>query len=267
MTAELLTPTPPALYINGLTKRFGDTLAVNDLSMRLEAGRFQAFLGANGAGKTTTMRMIAGLLTPDSGSIQVAGLDAAEDPIDVRRQIAWLPDEPLIYDKLSPAEYLAFVAGLWQLDPAQANDEAATLLEVLELWGVRHDRCEGFSRGMRQKTALAGALLHRPKLLLMDEPFSGLDAAITRQVKDLLLARVDQGATVLLTTHVMEIAERLAEEIAIIHKGVLCARGTMAELRATHGRASSTLEEIFIQLISDVSPEAARPAQPAVVAR
>lgn len=243
-----------ALELIDLTKTFGDNRAVDGISLSLPTGRFQALLGANGAGKTTTMRLIAGLLLPDAGTVKVHGRSIAEDPIAARRTIAWLPDEPLIYDKLSPVEYLEFITGLWQLDRAQAEADAVTLLETLDLWKVRHDRCEGFSRGMRQKTALAGALLHNPTILLMDEPFSGLDAAITRQVKDLLLARVDAGATVVLTTHVMEIAERLAERIAIVDKGRIRAEGTLADLRAEHGTATSTLEEIFIDLIDSRQP-------------
>jgi ABC-2 type transport system ATP-binding protein len=239
----------PALTLKNLTKVFGEKRAVDGIDLILPPGRFQALLGANGAGKTTTMRLIAGLLVPDAGDVLVHGRSISDDPIAARRTIAWLPDEPLIYDKLTPVEYLEFIAGLWQLDRAEAEAEAVSLLETLELWDVRHDRCEGFSRGMRQKTALAGALLHKPTLLLMDEPFSGLDAAITRQVKDLLLARVQAGATVVLTTHVMEIAERLAERIAIIDRGRIRAEGTMADLRAEHGNASSTLEDIFIDLI------------------
>jgi ABC-2 type transport system ATP-binding protein len=249
--------TPPALELIELTKSFGDNRAVDGISLSLPKGRFQALLGANGAGKTTTMRLIAGLLVPDTGTVNVHGNSIADDPIAARRTIAWLPDEPLIYDKLSPVEYLEFIAGLWQLDRAQAEADAVALLETLDLWKVRHDRCEGFSRGMRQKTALAGALLHNPTILLMDEPFSGLDAAITRQVKDLLLARVDGGATVVLTTHVMEIAERLAERIAIVDKGKIRAEGTMADLRAAHGMATSTLEEIFIDLIDSRGAAAA----------
>jgi ABC-2 type transport system ATP-binding protein len=243
--------TVPALELIDLTKTFGEKRAVDGISLTLPRGRFQALLGANGAGKTTTMRLIAGLLLPDTGAVTVHGKSIADDPIAARRTIAWLPDEPLIYDKLTPVEYLEFIAGLWQLDRAQAEADAVSLLETLDLWDVRHDRCEGFSRGMRQKTALAGALLHNPTILLMDEPFSGLDAAITRQVKDLLLARVDAGATIVLTTHVMEIAERLAERIAIVDRGRVRAEGTMAELRADHGSPSSTLEEIFIDLIDN----------------
>ncbi|MCU0881591.1 MAG: ABC transporter ATP-binding protein [Hyphomonadaceae bacterium] len=241
----------PALELIDLTKTFGDNRAVDGISLTLPKGRFQALLGANGAGKTTTMRLIAGLLLPDTGVVKIHGTSIADDPIAARRTIAWLPDEPLIYDKLSPVEYLEFIAGLWQLDRARAEADAVALLETLDLWSVRHDRCEGFSRGMRQKTALAGALLHNPTILLMDEPFSGLDAAITRQVKDLLLARVDGGATVVLTTHVMEIAERLAERIAIVDKGRVRAEGTMADLREAHGKPASTLEEIFIDLIDN----------------
>jgi ABC-2 type transport system ATP-binding protein len=163
---------------------------------------------------------------------------------------AWLPDEPALYDKLDPLEYLEFVAGLWGVEPALAMSRARELMEVLELWPHRHTRCEGFSRGMKQKVALAGALIHDPMLLLLDEPLTGLDAAIARQVKDLLTARAKAGRAIILTTHILEVAERLADRIGIIHAGRLCAEGTLEDLRARTGRAGDSLEEVFLDLTS-----------------
>src|SRR5262249_39194244 len=161
-----------------------------------------------------------------------------------------LPDEPMLYDKLDPLEYLEFVAGLWGMTAMEAERDAQSLLELLDLWPHRHERCEGFSRGMKQKLALAGALIHRPKLMMLDEPLTGLDAAIARQVKDLLAERVRAGAAIVLTTHILEVAERLADRIGIIHQGRLIAEGTLAELRrsAGDGDASSTLEDVFLEL-------------------
>ena len=246
-----LSPTPiPALAIRGLSKGFDGKPAVEQLDLTVRPGEFYALLGPNGAGKTTTIRMTSGLLLPDSGSIHVYGVDVLRDPTAAKRITAWLPDEPALYDKLDPLEYLEFVAGLWSVDPDVAQTRARELLEVLELWPHRHARCEGFSRGMKQKVALAGALIHDPMLLLLDEPLTGLDAAIARQVKDLLVARAKTGRTIVLTTHILEVAERLADRIGIINAGRLCAEGTFEELRALTGRAGDSLEEVFLHLTS-----------------
>jgi ABC-2 type transport system ATP-binding protein len=162
----------------------------------------------------------------------------------------------MLYDKLDPLEYLEFIAGLWGMRAGEAEREAQNLLEILDLWQHRHERCEGFSRGMKQKLALAGALIHSPKLLMLDEPLTGLDAAIARQVKDLLAARVKAGASIVLTTHILEVAERLADRIGIIHRGRLIAEGTLADLRARAGHASSTLEDVFLGLTREIGEAA-----------
>lgn len=239
--------TVPALQVEQLCKRFVQP-AVESLNLTLPPGELYALLGPNGAGKTTTLRMIVGLLAPDLGTIRVFGIDALSDPIGAKRLVAWLPDEPMLYDKLTPLEYLEFIAGLWGVDGTLAAKRAEELLRWLGLWEQRDQRCEEFSRGMKQKAALAGALLHDPRLLILDEPLSGLDAAMARQVKDLLLERVRQGATVILTTHVLEVAERLAERIGIIHKGHLLAEGTLETLRSQAGLGGSSLEDVFLQL-------------------
>lgn len=245
----VISPTPPALSIKNLIKNFGPKRAVDDISIELQPGAFYGLLGANGAGKTTTMRMVAGLLAQDLGTISVYGKDTLEDTRDVKSMVAWLPDEPLLYDKLTPLEYLEFVCGLWAVDRGLGEVRAEELLRWLDLWDVRDQRCEGFSRGMRQKTALAGALIHDPKLLLLDEPFSGLDAAVARQVKDLLVQKTKEGATIVLTTHVMEIAQRLAETIAIISDGKILAEGDIEHLRAFADMPSASLEDVFIALV------------------
>src|SRR5581483_2411405 len=184
-----------ALALEDLTKVF-DKPAVDYLSLTVRAGELYALLGPNGAGKTTTLRMVAGLLKPTSGSIRVFGVDALADPAGAKRLIAWAPDEPMLYDRLSPMEYLEFIGGLWGVPPAEGRERAERLLKLLGLWDARDQRCETFSRGMKQKAALAGALVHDPKLLILDEPLTGLDAAVSRQVKDLLHQRVAAGATV-----------------------------------------------------------------------
>ena len=239
-----------ALTIRGLCKRFA-RVAVDDLDLTVRAGEFYALLGPNGAGKTTTLRMVAGLLPPDAGSIAILGIDARADPLAAKRMLAWLPDDPLLYDKLTPLEYLEFVAGLWGIDAEIAATRAAELLRRLALWDSRDARCETFSRGMKQKAALAGALIHDPALLILDEPLTGLDAGAARSVKDLLTARVRAGGTVILTTHILEVAERLADRIGIIRAGRLVAEGTLAELRAAQGAAGASLEEMFIALAGD----------------
>ncbi len=239
----------PALLVQGLRKEFA-TVAVDDLDLTVHAGELYALLGPNGAGKTTTLRMIAGLLPPDRGSIAIFGVDALADPVAAKRITAWLPDEPMLYDKLSPLEYLEFVAGLWGVERERAERNAAELLEVLELGPHRHQRCESFSRGMKQKVALAGALIHDPRLIMLDEPLTGLDAAIARQVKDLLTARVRAGAAIILTTHILEVAERLADRIGIVSHGRLVVEGTLPELKSAIGKGSSTLEDVFLAVIA-----------------
>lgn len=237
-----------ALALTGLTKTFGAKRAVDDLTLHVRSGELYALLGPNGAGKTTTLRMVAGLLKPDAGRIAVFGTDALADPAAAKRLIAWAPDEPMLYDRLNPLEYLEFVAGLWGVEARAARARAEELLRWLGLWENRGERCEGFSRGMKQKTALAGALIHDPKLLILDEPLTGLDAGVARQVKDLLQERVKGGATVILTTHILEVAERMAERIGIIQNGRLVAEGALEELRARSGKAGDTLEDIFLKL-------------------
>lgn len=235
-----------ALRVRHLRKTFPN-VAVDNLDLTIRAGELYALLGPNGAGKTTTLRMIAGLLAPDAGSIDIFGIDALADPVAAKRVTAWLPDEPMIYDKLSPLEYLEFVAGLWGVERERAERNAERLLEALELSEQRHMRCETFSRGMKQKVALAGALVHDPRLIMLDEPLTGLDAAIARQVKDLLMARVRAGATIILTTHILEVAERLADRIGIVDRGRLITEGTLGELKSAVGTGgSATLEDVFL---------------------
>jgi len=238
---------PVALSVHGLTKSFGRPV-VKGLDLTIAPGEFYALLGPNGAGKTTTLRMIAGLMRPDAGSISVFGRDVVTDPLGAKAIMAWLPDEPLLYDRLSPLEYLEFVAGLWRVEKHTARARAEELLETLGLWAHRNERCEGFSRGMKQKAVLAGALIHEPKFLLLDEPFTGLDAASSRLVKDMLRARAEQGAAVILTTHILEVAERLATRIGILGGGALLAEGDLAQLQTHTGVAGGSLEDVFLQL-------------------
>jgi ABC-2 type transport system ATP-binding protein len=263
-----------ALEIRGLSKSF-DRSAVDGLDLAVRTGEFYALLGPNGAGKTTTLRMIAGLLRPDAGAIRIAGIDALADPVAAKRLTAWISDEPMTYDKLTPEEYLEFVAGLWGVEPKLAEARARELLDWLGLAPHARERCETFSKGMRQKVALAGALVHDPLLFILDEPLTGLDAGSARQVKTVLRERARSGGTVLMTTHILEVAERMADRIGVIAHGRLIAEGTLDDLRrhvdrqaagngagagvAINGNAglgNASLEDTFLALVAE-SAEAA----------
>ena len=242
--------TLPALEIRSLSKTF-DRPAVDGLDLTVRTGEFYGLLGPNGAGKTTTLRMVAGLLRPDAGSFSVAGIDALADPVAAKQIMAWISDEPMIYDKLTPYEYLEFIAGLWGIDAKTAQRRADELIGWLALKEYAHQRCEGFSKGMRQKVALAGALVHDPRLIILDEPLTGLDAGSARQVKNVLRERVARGDTVIMTTHILEVAERMADRIGVIAGGRLIAQGTLAELRLKAGKGDSSLEDTFLTLVAE----------------
>jgi len=247
--------TPNALEIRALTKSF-DRPVVVDLDLTVRAGEFYALLGPNGAGKTTTLKMVVGLLRPDNGSISILGIDALTDPVSAKRVTAWISDEPMIYERLTPFEYLEFVAGLWGIEAGLAQARANELLTWLGLKDQAHERCEGFSKGMRQKVALAGALVHDPRVIILDEPLTGLDAASARQVKSVLRERVSAGDTVIMTTHILEVAERMADRIGVIADGRLIAEGTLEELRNLAGQDTTSLEDAFLTLTADRAPAA-----------
>ena len=253
--------TASALTVKGLRKVF-QRPAVDGLDLEIRRGEFYALLGPNGAGKTTTLRMVAGLMKPDAGSVAIFGIDALAEPTAAKQITAWVSDEPMIYDKLTPLEYLAFVGGLWGVAPQVADANARDLLRWLELAPNADERCEGFSKGMRQKVALAGALVHDPKLIILDEPLTGLDARAARLVKDVLLEKVRQGCTVIMTTHILEVAERMAERIGVIARGKLIAEGTLDELRhqvdsmgAGTKVGDTSLEDVFLTLVADEVPQ------------
>ncbi len=251
-----LIPLPPAVTTTAacetraLRKSFGTTHAVDGLDLRVPPGMLYAFLGPNGAGKTTSLRMIAGLLKPDQGDVLIHGVSLTQQPAAAKRPLAYVPDDPVLYGKLRPLEHLEFVAALWDLPGAVAQPRAEQLLQTLGLWEKRGDYIESFSRGMKQKLALAAALVHEPSVMLLDEPLTGLDAAAARLVKDLLNDFVRRGGTVILTTHILEVAERMAERIGIIHAGKLKVEGTLEELRAYAGQAGGTLEDVFLSVTS-----------------
>ena len=242
-------PPPPALEIRGLAKRF-ERPAVDGIDLDVSAGEFYTLLGPNGAGKTTTLRMVSGLLKPDRGTIRIHGLDALADPVAAKRMTAWLSDEPMIYDKLTPIEYLDFVAGLWGVESGLAEARAADLVAWLGLAPHARERCESLSRGTRQKVALAGALVHEPRLIILDEPFTGLDAGSARLVKSVLRERVKAGCSVIMTTHILDVAERMADRIGVISEGRLIAEGTLEELRGKAGAGAGSLEDTFLALLA-----------------
>src|SRR5207253_7957608 len=235
---------PPSQIIraSGLTKRFGKLTAVRELTLEVGAGQVFGFLGPNGAGKTTTIRMLTGLVRPTSGSALVAGYDVTLEPREVKRRVGYLAETPYLYPKLSGREFLSFMAGLYEVPAAFARQRASRLLSLFELADRADELVETYSHGMRQKLALAGAMLHEPPVLFLDEPTSGLDPRSARLVKDLLVALVERGHTVFLSTHVLEIAEHLCHRVGIINEGSLVATGTLDELRTQAQREAGSLE-------------------------
>jgi len=242
-------PATPACEIVALRKRFGTTLAVDGLDLRVPPGLLYAFLGPNGAGKTTSLRMLAGLLRPDHGVARIHGHDVHADPVRAKQGLAYIPDDPALYAKLTPIEFLEYTAALWNMPRNEARARARALLDRLGLASRAADRIESFSRGMKQKVALASARVPGPTLLMLDEPLTGLDAAAARLVKDMLLEFVAGGGTVLLTTHILEVAERLAQRIGIIARGRLLAEGTLEDLRTHAAMPGATLEDVFLRLV------------------
>ncbi len=234
------------IEVQGLTKRYGPVTAVSDVTFRVEAGEIFGFLGPNGAGKTTTIKMLIGLLRPSAGVALIGGHDVERDPTAAKSLIGYVPDEPYLPDKLSAREFLQFVGGLYRLPTAQARRRSEELLKLFDLTGRADELIGGYSHGMRQKTALAGALLHDPRALFLDEPTVGLDPRSARLIKDILRQLAARGTAVFLTTHILEIAERLCDRVAIIRGGRVIAVGTMDELRAE--AHDQSLEDIFLAL-------------------
>jgi len=237
------------LLIRGLTRRYGSTLAVDGLDLEVRSGEIVGFLGPNGAGKTTTLRCASGLLRPDAGAIAIAGRSLERDPRGSRAALGFVPDRPFLYPRLTAHEFLELIGALYDVRESDARVRGAALLERLELSHAADDLIETYSLGMRQKTAVAAALLHDPQLLLLDEPLVGLDPQGARALKDLLRERAAAGHGVLVSTHLLDVAERLCDRVVIVHRGRLRASGTLAELRGATSHA--TLEDVFLQLVGE----------------
>lgn len=238
--------TAPLIEAIGLQKSFGDTVAVKGIDLQVRPGEIFGFLGPNGAGKTTTIKMLIGLLRPSAGVARIGGHDIQREPIAAKSLIGYVPDQPYLPEKLTAREFLEFIAGLYQLDRAAARRRGDELLRLFGLADRSDDLVGGYSHGMRQKTALAGALLHNPQAFFLDEPTVGLDPRSARLIKDILREVAGRGTSVFLTTHILEIAERMCDRVAIISGGRLIATGTIDELRAGH--SGESLEDIFLEL-------------------
>lgn len=242
------------IVLDRVSKRYGDFTAVRELSLTVEAGEVFGFLGPNGAGKTTTLRMLAGILRPTSGVIHIGGADLLADPTSAKRRLGFIPDRPFVYEKLTGWEYLRFVAGLyglWKRDDPVLERRAMELLALFDLEEWRHELVESYSHGMRQKLIIAGAFLHRPEVLVVDEPMVGLDPKAARTLRDLFREYARRGNTVLVSTHTLAVAESMCDRIGIIQGGTLRACGTLDELRAGAVTDGGGLEEIFLRLTGE----------------
>jgi ABC-2 type transport system ATP-binding protein len=236
------------IEIRNLVKRYGDKMAVENVSLQVQGGEVFGFLGPNGAGKTTTIKMIVGLLQPTSGTVHVAGYNVQTQPLLAKASSGYVPDTPNLYAKLTGRELLRFVGDLYDLDRRQVAQRADELLRILDLAAVADDTVDSYSHGMQQKASLASALMHDPKVLVLDEPTVGLDPKSARLIKDILRQMAERGAAVFLSTHILEIAERMCDRIGIINKGQLVAVGTMNELRSLGKAGEISLEDIFLAL-------------------
>jgi ABC-2 type transport system ATP-binding protein len=243
-----------AIELADVTKRYGSFTAVSGLGLEVHDGELFAFLGPNGAGKTTTIKMITGLLRADSGTVRVCGHVMGVDGRAAKAQIAYVPDQPFLYEKLTGREFLEFVARMYGLDPAIMRERAQRLIARLEMGDFLDQLTESYSHGMKQRTALAAALLHEPRVLITDEPMVGLDPRTVRTVKDLMREMTHEGRTVFMSTHTLEVAEAVADRIGIIHHGRLVAVGTLAELRA-QAAANASLEDIFLGVTQEQADE------------
>ncbi|MEP7227449.1 MAG: ABC transporter ATP-binding protein [Gemmatimonadales bacterium] len=236
------------IRLNQLTKRYGRFTAVDRIDLHVPAGELFGFLGPNGAGKTTTFRMIAGILRPTSGTVEVGGIDINRRPLEAKARLGFIPDRPFVYDKLTGAEFLRFAAALYGQQGAVVERRIDELLELFELSRWKNELTESYSHGMRQKLIISSAFVHRPEVIVVDEPMVGLDPRSARLLKDLFRQFVNRGGTVLMSTHTLEVAETMCDRIAILHGGTIVASGNMAELQEQTSSEDLGLEEVFLKL-------------------
>jgi len=239
----------PAIEIQGLRKIYNGFHAVDGLSVTVPQGCFFGFLGPNGAGKTTTIKMLMGLAQPNEGTMRVLGMPMPRESLEIRKAIGFVPDDTLLFDYLTGAEYLEFVARMYGLSRPLAKERGRELLDLFQLNENQRKLIGEYSKGMRKRVAMAAALIHSPRLFLMDEPFEGVDAVGARLMKDILLEQVSHGATIFLTSHVLEVVERLCDRVAIINRGKVIVEGTLSELRQQAAEGAGTLEDIFVSLV------------------
>jgi ABC-2 type transport system ATP-binding protein len=236
------------IQLEGITKHYGSFVAVDHISLEVPRGVLYGCLGPNGAGKTTMLRMIAGILKPTDGRVLIGGDDVQANPIGAKMRLGFIPDRPFVYDKLTGAEFLRFVAGLYGQEGDAVERRIAELLEVFELSSWKDELIEAYSHGMRQKLIISSALIHRPECIVVDEPMVGLDPKGARLLKDIFRQFVDRGGTVLMSTHTLEVAEAMCDQIGILQHGKIVAHGTMAEIRRQHAAGDASLEELFLKL-------------------
>jgi len=243
------------IHIQGCTKRYGELTAVDNLSLEVKESEIFGLLGPNGAGKSTTIKMMTGLLNPDSGVVQIGGYDISLDPVNAKRIMAYVPEKGYIYEKLTAWEYLAFISGLYSLEERSFSEKAGEYLDIFGLSKWRNELISSFSMGMKQRLLLTAAFMRDPKVLILDEPHNGLDPKGVRLLKDILFRLKGEGTAIILSTHIIAIAEQICDEIAIINKGAVVAKGTNQDLRHFAMSEDRNLEDIFLRLTSDYKAE------------
>ena len=239
------------IELTNLTKDYGTTLAVNHLSLNVSAGEIYGFIGPNGAGKTTTIRLMGGIIEPTAGKIVIAGIDVEKDPVAAKKIIGFVPDRPYLYEKLTGMEFLKFIADLYHVEPERLARKSEELLKQFALWEWADEIIEAYSHGMKQRLIIAAALLHDPKVMIIDEPMVGLDPEAVSMVKHILKGLAARNVTIFVSTHTLSLAEDLCDRIGVIHKGTLLTQGTVAELNLAAKTGKARLEEVFLTLVRE----------------
>jgi len=238
----------PALRLESIHKSYGDIKAVRGIALTLDKGEILGLLGPNGSGKSTTMKMVLGILKPDSGEVFVFGEKLSTAPVEMKKKLGYVPETPQLYEFLTGLEYIDFVAEMYGVPPAERKERVSHFMDGLQLSGHENELISGYSQGMKQKVAIISALVHKPKVLVLDEALNGLDPRSARLVKDLIKELATEGVSILFSTHVLEIAQSLCDRVAIMYQGTILAEGTVAELRQKAGLPGSTLEEVFLKM-------------------